>query len=109
VLEWRFPVLLQEFSIRRGSGGEGRHRGGAGAIRRILFREPMTAAILSSRRRLAPFGMAGGTPGQTGRNFVQRANGDIELLRGTDRVECIAPGDVFVIETPGGGGFGAKD
>jgi 5-oxoprolinase (ATP-hydrolysing) len=108
VLEWRFPVLLQDFSIRRGSGGEGRHRGGAGAIRRILFREPMAAAILSSRRRIAPFGMAGGDPGQPGRNFVQRANGDIELLQGTDRVERIAPGDVFVIETPGGGGFGPE-
>jgi 5-oxoprolinase (ATP-hydrolysing) len=108
VLEWRFPVLLQGFSIRGGSGGEGRHRGGAGAIRRIQFREPMTAAILSSRRRIAPFGMAGGACGQPGRNFVQRANGDIELLQGTDRVARVAPGDVFVIETPGGGGFGAK-
>jgi 5-oxoprolinase (ATP-hydrolysing) len=68
----------------------------------------MAAAILSSRRRIAPFGMAGGDPGQPGRNFVQRANGDIELLQGTDRVERIAPGDVFVIETPGGGGFGPE-
>jgi 5-oxoprolinase (ATP-hydrolysing) len=108
VLEWRFPVLLQAFSIRRESGGEGRHRGGAGTIRRILFRESMSAAILSSRRRIAPFGMAGGSPGQLGRNFVERANGVIEWLQGTDRVERIAPGDVFVIETPGGGGFGAK-
>jgi 5-oxoprolinase (ATP-hydrolysing) len=106
VLEWRFPVLVQSFSIRRGSGGKGLHRGGHGVVRRILFREPMTAAILSSHRRIAPFGVAGGTPGLPGRNFIQRASGEIEPLKGTDRVALVAPGDVFVIETPGGGGYG---
>lgn len=107
VLEWRFPVLVQSFCIRRGSGGRGRHRGGDGAIRRILFRETMAASILSSHRRIPPFGAAGGSSGQPGRNFIERANGQIERLKGTDQVARVAPGDVFVIETPGGGGFGA--
>ncbi len=106
VLEWRFPVLVQSFAIRRGSGGKGFHRGGDGVIRRILFREPMAAAILSSRRRIPPFGMAGGDSGQSGRNYLERATGDVQFLKGTDRVACVAPGDVFVIETPGGGGYG---
>lgn len=106
VLEWRFPVLVQSFAIRRGSGGKGLHRGGDGVIRRILFREPMAAAILSSHRRIPPFGMAGGDSGRPGRNFLQRVAGEIEFLKGTDRVAHVAPGDVFVIETPGGGGYG---
>jgi 5-oxoprolinase (ATP-hydrolysing) len=105
VLEWRFPVLLDSFSIRRGSGGKGLHRGGDGVVRRIRFREPMTATILSGHRRVPPYGMAGGAPGQVGRNAVARADGPIEELPGTARVD-MQPGDVFVIETPGGGGFG---
>jgi len=106
VLEWRFPVLLERFSIRRGSGGDGRHRGGDGAIRRVRFLEPMTAAILSNSRDVAPFGVAGGQPGQKGRNYVERTDGTITRLTGADRTEMNA-GDVFVIESPGGGGFGA--
>jgi 5-oxoprolinase (ATP-hydrolysing) len=105
VLEWRFPVILESFCIRRGSGGAGRHRGGDGTVRRIRFREPMTAAILSGHRKVAPFGMAGGAPGAVGRNTVERADGRVEVLSGTAKAE-MAPGDVFVIETPGGGGYG---
>ncbi len=108
VLEWRFPVLVQAFSVRRGSGGQGRWAGGDGVVRRILFREAMTAAILSGHRVVPPFGMAGGGPGEVGRNSVERAGGATEVLGGTDQTE-MAPGDVFVIETPGGGGYGPTD
>ena len=105
VLEWRFPVRVEEFRIRAGSGGAGRWRGGDGVIRRIRFLEPMTAAILSGRRRIPPYGLAGGKPGQVGRNAVERANSGIEELRGTAQA-VMQPGDAFVIETPGGGGYG---
>jgi len=108
VLEWRFPVLLEHFAIRRGSGGTGRHRGGDGVVRRIRFREPMTAAILSGHRVVPPFGLAGGGPGQPGRNAVIRADGRIEPLSGTARVTMTA-GDAIQIETPGGGGFGPPE
>lgn len=105
VLEWRYPVLLERFAIRRGSGGAGRHRGGDGLIRRIRFRAPATAAILSSRRRAMPHGLAGGAPGAVGVNRVERADGTVEDLGGTARVR-MEEGEVFVIETPGGGGYG---
>jgi len=105
VLEWRFPVLLESYSIRAGSGGRGRWRGGNGGTRRIRFLTPMTASILSGHRRTAPYGMAGGLPGERGRNWVERADGGRTDLGGADRAE-LGPGDVFVIETPGGGGFG---
>jgi 5-oxoprolinase (ATP-hydrolysing) len=105
VLEWRFPVRLEEFSIRTGSGGAGRHRGGNGARRRIRFLEPMTVAMLANHRRLPPFGAAGGAPGATGANWIERADGTRTELGATDR-STVGPGDVFVIETPGGGGFG---
>ena len=105
VLEWRFPVLLESFEIRRGSGGAGRWRGGDGAVRRVRFLEPMVAAILSGHRRVAPHGMAGGSPGMTGRNWVRRAQGEIVELGACDQIE-MRPGDCFVIETPGGGGYG---
>ncbi len=109
VLEWRFPVLLEDFHIRQGSGGKGRHRGGHGTVRRVRFLEPMTAAILSNHRKVPPFGLDGGEPGDCGRNWVERAkDGARETLSGTDRTEMEA-GDVFVIETPGGGGFGKPD
>ena len=107
VLETRFPVLLEEFSIRCGSGGDGANRGGDGAIRRVRFLEPLTAAILSNHRRTAPFGLAGGEDGVVGVNRVERADGSTELLAGTAEIE-MGIGDVFVIETPGGGGFGVK-
>jgi 5-oxoprolinase (ATP-hydrolysing) len=107
VLETRFPVLLEEFSIRRGSGGEGANRGGDGAVRRVRFLEPLTAAILSNHRRTAPFGVAGGENGAVGVNRIERSEGSAEPLGATAEVE-MGVGDVFVIETPGGGGFGAK-
>lgn len=105
VLEWRFPVLLESFEIRRGSGGKGRWRGGDGIVRRVRFLEAMTAAILSGHRRIPPYGMAGGEPGRVGRNWVARADGGTLQLTGADKAQLQA-GDVFVIETPGGGGYG---
>ncbi|TMH87883.1 MAG: 5-oxoprolinase [Betaproteobacteria bacterium] len=105
VLEWRFPVLLESFAIRDGSGGAGRWRGGHGAVRRIRFLEPMTAAILSGRRLVRPHGLAGGGPGMPGRNYVLRAGGKRDELGPFDQTD-MAAGDVFVIETPGGGGYG---
>jgi len=105
VLEQRYPVRIRRFTIRRGSGGAGRWRGGDGVVREIEFLEPMHAAILSNRRRVAPAGLAGGSPGACGRNYVRRADGRIEELTATASVE-LAAGDRFVIETPGGGGYG---
>ena len=107
VLETRYPVLVEEFRIRAGSGGKGAHRGGDGTTRRIRFREAMTAAILSTRRETEPFGLAGGTAGAKGRNSVIRKDGTRVELKGCDEIE-VAPGDTIVIETPGGGGFGTK-
>ncbi len=106
ILETRFPILLEEFSIRQGSGGAGKQRGGDGATRRIRFLEAMAAGILSNRRRVPPFGLAGGAAGALGSNWVERANGTVEPLGPTAAVQMQA-GDVFVIETPGGGGFGS--
>jgi 5-oxoprolinase (ATP-hydrolysing) len=105
VLEWRFPILLERFAIRRGSGGKGAHRGGDGVVRRLRFLEAMTAAILSGHRRIPPYGMAGGEPGKVGKNYVERADGTVEEL-GPTAETAMHPGDVFVIETPGGGGYG---
>lgn len=108
VLEARFPVMLESFAVRIGSGGTGAHNGGDGVIRRIRFREAMIANILANRRRIAPFGLSGGHEGAAGRNWVERADGDVEAFGATETVAMNA-GDVFVIETPGGGGFGAGD
>ena len=105
ILEWRFPIRLESFSIREGSGGHGKHRGGNGTIRKLRFLEPMTAAILSGHRIIPPYGANGGSPGQTGKNYVIRATGEIEAMSSTDRTE-MDNDDIFVIETPGGGGFG---
>ncbi|HZF93392.1 MAG TPA: hydantoinase B/oxoprolinase family protein [Allosphingosinicella sp.] len=105
ILETRYPVLLERFAIRSGSGGEGRHRGGEGVERRIRFLEPMRANILSNRRRVPPRGIEGGGDAAPGVNRVVRADGSEELLSATASAE-MAPGDVFVIETPGGGGYG---
>jgi 5-oxoprolinase (ATP-hydrolysing) len=105
VLEFRFPVRLESYEIRHGSGGNGRWRGGSGGTRRVRFLEPMTASILSNNRAIAPFGLAGGEPGEPGRNRVIRADGRIEELPHIGSVE-MAPGDVFEIQTPGGGGYG---
>ena len=105
VLEWRFPVRLESFAIRRGSGGAGAHHGGDGAVRRVRFLEPMTAVMLANHRLVAPFGAAGGAPGAVGRNWVERTDGSREEFGATCQVEMNRD-DVFVIETPGGGGFG---
>jgi 5-oxoprolinase (ATP-hydrolysing) len=104
VLEWRFPVVVENFAIRP-SGGAGRYRGGHGVVRRIRFREAMTAAILSGQRRVPPFGLHGGAAGAVGRNWVERQDGTIVPLGGQAEV-AMQPDDVFVIETPGGGGWG---
>ena len=106
ILELRYPVIQEDFSIRRHSGGAGQWRGGDGSRRKLRFREAMTAVIVASRREIAPFGLQGGGDGLAGRQWVERADGRIETLTGTDSAE-LAPGDAFVIETPGGGGFGA--
>ena len=108
VLEWRFPVRLEEFSIRRGTGGGGQWRGGDGVVRRLRFLEQARASILSDRRRVQPHGLDGGEAGTCGRNAVERAGGGIEPLEGCDSRE-MEPGDVLVIETPGGGGYGRAD
>jgi len=105
ILEFRFPVRLESYEIRPGSGGAGRWRGGNGGVRKVRFLEPMTAAILSNNRIHAPFGMAGGAPAERGRNSVVRADGRVDQLGHIGKTD-MAPGDVFVIETPGGGGFG---
>ena len=105
VVEWRFPVRLESFAIRRGSGGTGRYGGGDGVIREMRFLEPMTATILSSHRETAPYGLAGGEDGARGRNYVIRKDGSRVELSGNDEID-MQPGDLFVIETPGGGGYG---
>ncbi len=105
VLEHRYPVLLESHRINRGSGGRGRWKGGDGTIRRTRFLEPMTAAILSNHRRIPPFGMDGGEPGSVGDQWIEHPNGRVEKLKAADKRE-IEAGDVFVIQTPAGGGFG---
>jgi 5-oxoprolinase (ATP-hydrolysing) len=107
VLEWRYPVRVEDFSIRRGSGGRGRWRGGDGVVRRIRFLEPMRAALLSNRRKIAPFGLQGGEPGALGAGRVERADGTVLVLEAAAEVE-LSSGDQMIIETPGGGGFGAE-
>ncbi|MGH7999764.1 MAG: hydantoinase B/oxoprolinase family protein [Brasilonema sp.] len=106
VLESRYPVLVESFSLRPNSGGKGKHSGGDGVIRRIRFLEPMTANILSLHRVVPPFGLNGGEAGLVGRNWIQRYDGTEENLDSTATTQ-MKPGDVFVIETPGGGGFGS--
>jgi N-methylhydantoinase B/oxoprolinase/acetone carboxylase alpha subunit len=121
VLELRFPVLLESFAIRKNSGGRGKYPGGNGVIRRIRCLEAMTMGILSDRRIVPPFGLQGGEPGSIGHNYLespsqrllfeerlrqrQRVDSSIKMLGGKAEVQ-MAPGDVFVIATPGGGGFG---
>jgi 5-oxoprolinase (ATP-hydrolysing) len=107
VLEWRFPVRLESFRIRRGSGGAGKHRGGDGVERRLRFLKPMTAVMLANHRRVAPFGVAGGGAAATGRNWIERADGTTEHF-GAAFSSPVARDDVIVIETPGGGGFGEQ-
>ena len=108
ILEWRFPVMLERFEIRRGSGGNGRHRGGDGARRQIRFLEELDLSILSNHRTVQPYGMAGGGQGECGRNWVERVDGTVTQMTGADRTR-VHPGDVFVLETPSGGGYGAAE
>jgi 5-oxoprolinase (ATP-hydrolysing) len=107
VLEWRFPVRVEEFCVRKSSGGAGRFRGGDGVRRRVRFLAPMTAVLLSDRRVVAPFGLAGGQPGAVGENWIERADGTREPIGARAQVEMHA-GDIIAIATPGGGGFGAE-
>ncbi len=105
VLESRYPVRLESFSIRKGSGGKGQYTGGDGVIRRIRFNASMHAAILSNHRHIPPFGLHGGESGKVGCNQVERRNGTVETLGATASMQ-LEIGDVVVIETPGGGGYG---
>ena len=108
ILEARFPVLLREFSIRRGSGGKGHYTGGNGSVRRIEFRAPLSGALLANHRRIAPFGVDGGTAGVVGGGRLLRATGETEEIGATASFK-VEVGDVLTILTPGGGGFGAAD
>ena len=105
ILEWRYPVVLESFGVNRGSGGAGRWRGGDGTLRRIRFLEEMELTVLSQHRLIAPYGLAGGEPGRCGRNWVERASGAVHEMGGQDHCP-VGPGDVFVLETPSGGGYG---
>ncbi len=107
VLEWRYPVLLESYRIRPGSGGAGRWHGGHGGIRRLRFNEPMTVTTLTGHRRVPAFGMAGGQPGALGRHWIEHPDGTVTNMAGCDSVP-VRPGDVFVIQTPGGGGYGSS-
>jgi 5-oxoprolinase (ATP-hydrolysing) len=108
VLEWRYPVRVDSYRIRRGSGGSGRWRGGDGGVRRLRFLEPMTVTTLASHRRVPPYGMAGGETGTLGRHWLEHTDGSTTPMEGSDSKDAAA-GDVFVIETPGGGGYAAPD
>ncbi|MEP5701511.1 MAG: hydantoinase B/oxoprolinase family protein [Sneathiella sp.] len=107
ILEWRFPVTLESFEIRKNSGGDGLHKGGDGTLRKIKFHEPMTAAILASHRTVPPFGLEGADNGEVGNQWVVRKDGSTANLEGRDKTEMSA-GDIFVIQTPSGGGYGKK-
>lgn len=106
ILESNFPVRIEAFEIRRGSGGQGAHSGGDGIVRHLRFLAPMQANLIASRRLVAPFGLAGGGPGLTGRQWLERADGSLQRLAGIAEFSVVA-GDLFVLETPGGGGYGA--
>jgi 5-oxoprolinase (ATP-hydrolysing) len=107
ILEWRFPVLLESFEIRQGSGGDGKRKGGNGVVRRVKFLSDFKANVLSGHRRIPPYGLEGGESGKNGVNFVEHHDGSVTQLSGMDQI-ALQPGDVFVIKTPGGGGYGEK-
>jgi 5-oxoprolinase (ATP-hydrolysing) len=106
VLEWRYPVRVYSHEIRSGSGGSGRWPGGNGGRRRIHFLEPMTVTMLSGHRRMPAYGMAGGLPGALGRHWIEHPDGSVTSMRGCDST-TVAAGDMLVLETPGGGGYGS--
>jgi 5-oxoprolinase (ATP-hydrolysing) len=108
VVEWRFPVRVESFALRPGSGGKGKYCGGDGVVRRLRFLEPMTATILSSHRLTRPYGLEGGMSGECGENSIVYKDGATRLLKGNDEV-AVESGDVIVIKTPGGGGFGTPE
>jgi 5-oxoprolinase (ATP-hydrolysing) len=108
VVEWRFPVRIESFAIRRRSGGQGKFRGGDGVVRKVRFLEPMTATILSSHRETEPYGLSGGLPGKKGENSILHPDGTVTRLQGNDEA-VLSAGDVFIIKTPGGGGFGMPE
>jgi 5-oxoprolinase (ATP-hydrolysing) len=108
VLEFRYPVVLEEIGIRKSSGGNGKWKGGNGIVRQIRFKEDVILTLLSQHRIERPFGMEGGLPGKTGAQILIRANGDIVKLKGIETIE-VRKGDIVRIETPGGGGYGKKD
>ncbi|GIS90082.1 MAG: hypothetical protein CM1200mP20_01230 [Pseudomonadota bacterium] len=108
ILEWRHPVVLEDFRVRRGSGGRGEFTGGDGTVRRIRFLEEMEVVMLSNHRVVPPYGMAGGDPGELGRNWVERADGTHDEMTGCDK-RSVQPGDVFVLQTPTGGGYGTPN
>ena len=105
VLEWRFPVRVDRFSVRSGSGGKGKYEGGEGIVREVTFLKAMKMTLLTSHRHTDPYGLAGGSAGARGHNFVRRLDGRIDELAGNAETD-MAPGDTFIMETPGGGGFG---
>jgi len=108
ILEFRYPVLLEDFHIRKGSGGRGKWHAGDGIRRTIRFFERMDLTILSGHRRVPPFGMAGGEPGQIGENWVRRAGGSMQRLQGCDAT-VVEPGDAIIIQPPTAGGYGRAD
>ncbi len=105
ILEYRYPVMLEHFSIRKGSGGKGKWKGGNGVVREISFKEKMDTSILSQHRVEKPYGMKGGESGKVGSQIIVRSNGKKEKLKGVDGT-TVYPGDRIIIETPGGGGWG---
>jgi 5-oxoprolinase (ATP-hydrolysing) len=110
VIERRYPVRIHEFSIRRGSGGAGRHRGGDGIVRKIEFLKPLRVSILSERRGLyAPFGLTGGSAGELGQNLLQKNDGSSPIDLGGKVSIDVTAGDMLTIQTPGGGGYGQSD
>ena len=108
VLEQRFPVRVDSFSIRHGSGGQGKFPGGDGIVRKVTFLEDMKVTLLTSHRHTDPYGLDGGEPGARGRNAVRRTDGSVDELLGNDETD-MAPGDCFIMETPGGGAYGAAE
>jgi 5-oxoprolinase (ATP-hydrolysing) len=105
ILEFRYPVVLEDFHIRRGAGGHGKWSGGGGIRRTVRFLEQMDVSLLTGHRRVPPFGLEGGEPGEVGQNWCRRADGSMEQLNGCDQT-VVQPGDAIIIQTPTGGGYG---